>query len=80
MVDGKKLMIYVNGGKHHARRLAHAGSGVYWISNTLTDDISNRADDRDRGLADPRRSRGPPPAPPASLTALDELTSANRSP
>jgi LCP family protein required for cell wall assembly len=40
-VAGKKLMLFVNGGKltNVAWRTAH---GVYWVSNTLTTDIPNR--------------------------------------
>jgi hypothetical protein len=40
-VNGKTLLLYANGSKLSlvAWRTPHA---VYWISNTLTDDISNR--------------------------------------
>jgi hypothetical protein len=41
VVAGKKLMLFAQGGKlvDVAWRTRH---GVYWISNTLTSDISNR--------------------------------------
>ncbi len=35
----------------------HTPQGVYWISNTLTDDLTNSADGRDRRVADRRRVR-----------------------
>ena len=39
-VSGKQLMVYTNGGK--ITLVAWRNSqGVYWISNTLTDDLSN---------------------------------------
>jgi LCP family protein required for cell wall assembly len=40
-VDGKQLMLYANGGKLSLVAWRTAGA-VYWVSNTLTDDIGNR--------------------------------------
>ncbi|MGI8428897.1 MAG: LCP family protein [Solirubrobacteraceae bacterium] len=40
-VGGKRLMLYLNG--HHLTLVAwRAPPGVYWISNTLTDDLTNQ--------------------------------------
>ncbi len=39
-VNGKQLMIYTNGGKISLVAWRNS-QGVYWISNTLTDDLSN---------------------------------------
>jgi polyisoprenyl-teichoic acid--peptidoglycan teichoic acid transferase len=41
MVNGKQLELYANGGKISLVAW-HTPRGVYWISNTLTDTISNR--------------------------------------
>jgi LCP family protein required for cell wall assembly len=40
-VDGKLLLLYVNGGKVSLVAW-HTPQAVYWISNTLTDEIGNR--------------------------------------
>ncbi|MBV9414816.1 MAG: LCP family protein [Solirubrobacterales bacterium] len=40
-VGGKQLLLYANGGKLSLVAW-HTPQAVYWISNTLTDDISNR--------------------------------------
>jgi hypothetical protein len=40
-VNGKKLLLYSNGGKLSVVAWRTSG-GVYWISNTLTDTISNK--------------------------------------
>jgi polyisoprenyl-teichoic acid--peptidoglycan teichoic acid transferase len=40
-VNGKQLMLYANGGKLSLVAWRTAGA-VYWVSNTLTDDIGNR--------------------------------------
>jgi LCP family protein required for cell wall assembly len=40
-VNGKQLELYANGGKLTLVAW-HTAQGVYWISNTLTDSISNR--------------------------------------
>ncbi len=40
-VNGKVLDLYANGGKLSLVAW-HTPGGVYWISNTLTDGISNR--------------------------------------
>jgi hypothetical protein len=40
-VAGKQLLEYLNG--HKLSLVAwRSGSAVYWISNTLTDDLSNQ--------------------------------------
>ena len=41
MVNGKQLLLYSNGGKLSLVAW-RTPQGVYWVSNTLTDDISNR--------------------------------------
>jgi hypothetical protein len=41
VVGGKKLLLYINGGKISLVAW-RAPQGVYWISNTLTDDLSNQ--------------------------------------
>ena len=41
MVNGKQLMLYVNGGKM-SMVAWRTPQGVYWISNDLTDDLSNQ--------------------------------------
>jgi LCP family protein required for cell wall assembly len=40
-VGGKQLLLYANGGKLSLVAW-RAGGAVYWVSNTLTDDIGNR--------------------------------------
>jgi polyisoprenyl-teichoic acid--peptidoglycan teichoic acid transferase len=41
VVGGKRLLLYVNG--HKLSVVAwRTGGGVYWISNTLTDDVPNQ--------------------------------------
>jgi hypothetical protein len=40
-VNGRQLMLFANGGKLSLVAWRNAGA-VYWISNTLTDDIGNR--------------------------------------
>jgi hypothetical protein len=40
-VGGKKLDLYANGGKISVVAW-HTRQAVYWISNTLTDEISNQ--------------------------------------
>jgi hypothetical protein len=40
-MNGKQLMEFFNG--HRLTQVAwRTGGGVFWISNTLTDDIGNR--------------------------------------
>ena len=41
MVNGKQLMLFANGGKLSLVAW-RTSQGVYWVSNTLTDDISNK--------------------------------------
>jgi hypothetical protein len=41
MVGGKRLMLYINGGKISLAAW-RTPQGVYWISNDLTDDLSNQ--------------------------------------
>jgi LCP family protein required for cell wall assembly len=41
MVNGKQLMLYINGGKISLAAW-RTPRGVYWISNDLTDDLSNQ--------------------------------------
>ena len=41
MVNGKQLLLYANGSKLSLVAW-RTPQGVYWVSNTLTDDINNR--------------------------------------
>jgi len=41
MVNGKQLLLYANGSKLSLVAW-RTPQGAYWVSNTLTDDISNR--------------------------------------
>jgi hypothetical protein len=41
MAGGKQLLVYTNGGKVSVVAWRTA-SGVYWVSNTLTDTLSGR--------------------------------------
>jgi hypothetical protein len=40
MVNGKRLLLFINGGKISLAAW-RTPQGVYWISNDLTDDLSN---------------------------------------
>jgi hypothetical protein len=40
IVGGKRLLLYFNGGKLNLAAW-RTGQGVYWVSNTLTDSLSN---------------------------------------